>query len=217
MITTPAKLDYSDLGTTVDGWTQIGPSFSTRIDAKQRNRYAVCECKCGRVRLLRINAFRRGDFGCRCRLTCHGLSNRPEYNVWGAMIGRCHNQNDSGFEHYGGRGIEVCKRWRESFVNFYQDMGPRPGSDLEIDRINNDGNYEPSNCRWATASQNGRNRRNTRRIAMPNGTVVSVPDLAEARGIDRWVLYGRLFKLKWPIEKALSEPVRPKRCLTKAG
>src|SRR5690349_13055815 len=91
--------------------------------------------------------------------TTHGMSHTPTYRVWQAMIRRCSSPNDKTRNLYGGRGIQVCERWRD-FANFYRDMGPRPDG-LTLDRINVDGNYEPGNCRWATYSEQNRNRRPT--------------------------------------------------------
>lgn len=88
----------------------------------------------------------------------HGQSETPEYRVWGCMKTRCYNKKTRSYKHYGGRGITVCKRWLHSFKAFYQDMGPKPFKKAQIDRINNDGNYEPSNCRWVTITENRRNR-----------------------------------------------------------
>lgn len=89
----------------------------------------------------------------------HGGFGTPEYAAWGAMIQRCTNTRHPRWKHYGGRGIAICARWRHSFAAFLSDMGCRPTSDHTLDRRDNDGNYEPSNCRWATWSEQRRNRR----------------------------------------------------------
>lgn len=84
----------------------------------------------------------------------------PEYNVWSEMKYRCYRPTHKFFRYYGGRGITVCDRWRYDFKNFFEDMGNRPGKGYMIDRIDNGGNYEPSNCRWATVAQSNRNKSN---------------------------------------------------------
>lgn len=89
----------------------------------------------------------------------HGGVGTPEYRIWTHMKGRCLNETDARYADYGGRGIIVCDRWVESFAAFLADMGPRPSKSHSIDRIDNDGGYEPSNCRWATDQEQSLNKR----------------------------------------------------------
>jgi Sigma-70, region 4 len=97
--------------------------------------------------------------GIKPRQRVHALRYSNEYRAWEAMIDRCYNERSCNFKHYGARGIVVCQRWRNSFDAFFADMGQRPSGGHSIDRINNDGNYEPKNCRWATKSEQRRNQR----------------------------------------------------------
>ena len=84
----------------------------------------------------------------------HGMTGSPEYITWASMKTRCYNKNAGNYKYYGGREITVCERWHNSFEAFHKDMGPRPFPEAELDRINNDGNYEPGNCRWITHEEN---------------------------------------------------------------
>jgi hypothetical protein len=122
-----------------------------------------CSCECGGWRDLPGNKIKRTrSCGCLGWPVKHGLSKRPEYYVWKAMIGRCTNPDHPQFKWYGGRGISVCERWMD-VEKFFEDMLPRPdGPRMSIDRIDNDGDYEPGNCQWITQSENSRKAANTR-------------------------------------------------------
>lgn len=88
----------------------------------------------------------------------HGMFRTPEYKAWAAMIQRCSNPKDNRYYTHGGRGIKVCDEWLNSFENFYEDMGDRPSDKHSLDRIDNDGNYEPTNCKWSTQSEQNFNK-----------------------------------------------------------
>lgn len=147
-----------------------------------RLRYScTCRCECGTIKDYRTDALTIGKTkSCGCfnaelaavRNRRHGGARRvtgrlPEYKVWEGMKRRCFNENEQNYERYGGRGITICERWlgTDGFGNFYADMGPRPSPYHSIDRINNDGNYEPGNCRWATDAQQRANKRPRARLS----------------------------------------------------
>ena len=141
-----------------------------------------CLCDCGKMTVTGAALLRNGktqSCGCLQReMTSaasirHGDASRakgeaPEYRSWLAMLSRCGNPNVTGYENYGGRGITVCQRWRDSYEAFLADMGRKPSLSLSIDRIDVDGDYEPDNCRWATAKEQANNtrRHKAQRIAM---------------------------------------------------
>lgn len=123
--------------------------------------YWQCKCDCGAVRNVRASHLRCGktrSCGCVTKSRTHGMYASPEYTAWHQMRQRCLNTRHAAYAGYGGRGITVCSEW-SSFENFFVDLGPRPSDKHSLDRVNNNGNYEPSNCRWATHSQQMRNRR----------------------------------------------------------
>lgn len=170
-----------------------------------------CRCDCGNVKIIRGGSLTTGhakSCGCfsvdssRTRFTKHGLSSDPTHKIWADMNGRCFNKNHHAYHNYGGRGITVCERWR-TFENFRSDMGDRP-TGLEIDRINNDGNYEPGNCRWATIKQQCNNTRCNHKISY-NGKTMNMVEWAELLKIPKSTLKNRI-RRGWPIERALTTP-----------
>ena len=138
--------------------------------------------------------------------TSHGSTNTREYEVWHRMKQRCQDKRCPAFPHYGGRGIKVCERWL-SFEKFLTDMGLRPSSRHSIDRYpNNDGDYEPSNCRWALPKEQQRNRRSNFPVAYC-GKTQCIAAWAEEFGITTLQLWTRLRKMGWPIHEALTLPI----------
>jgi hypothetical protein len=132
----------------------------------------------------------------------HGMGSSPEYAAWANAIYRCENKDAHGWPDYGGRGITVCDRWRKCFQAFLEDMGPRRSHDQSLDRIDVNGNYEPGNCRWASAKTQARNRRNT-----PKVCGLSPMDLAEASGLPYNTVKNRL-RRGWSHEAIIKTPRR---------
>lgn len=183
-----------------------------------KNRYVLwqCQCDCGKEKIARSGHLLRGSIascGCKRRQvllesrTTHGKYLTPEYRTWGAMLARCCNKNLKHYQRYGGRGIQVCERWHE-FKNFLADMGNRPSAQHSLDRIDSNGNYEPSNCRWATPKEQSRNV-HTNRLIEFNGKTQCLSAWAEELGIHYSTLQGRI--RRWPIEKALTVKVRERK------
>jgi hypothetical protein len=172
---------------------------------------AVARCDCGSVVSVFPYNLRTGNTrscGCLHREvtsatnSTHRMSRTAEHSSWSKAKSRCHAPTDAAFADYGGRGIVMCERWRNSFETFLADMGPRPSPKHSIDRIDVNGNYEPGNCRWATAKQQANNTRRTRFVTA-FGLTQPPAAWADQCGITRGALTQRLWN-GWPIERALA-------------
>lgn len=170
----------------------------------------TCECACGVVRSVRGTDLRRGrSRSCGCsvkRRVPHGGSGTHEYRVWIAMKVRCFDPTHKKYPIYGGRGITVCRRWRDDFSVFLKDMGECPDGHT-IERIDSNGNYEPSNCRWATVTEQNRNT-NRNRMLEYQGERMSMAAWAERVGLPYQTLNTRINTMGWSVERALSTPHR---------
>ncbi len=172
-------------------------------------------CECGTEKLIqRGNLDRTHSCGCIKRemlqaKATHGRSHTPEWTAWVDMIARCSRATCTGYANYGGRGITVCERWRE-FTNFYADMGLKPTPKHTIDRIDNDGNYEPSNCRWATRKVQRVNQRRVQILTF-RGVTGTLKDLAEHFGISYTAAHQRRYTLHWTLDRILTTPAQHRK------
>lgn len=184
---------------------------------KQRRWY--CQCECGNTVLVLQSSLRGGlTSSCGCLhkefvsdlKATHKLTGTPEHRAWQGMKTRCNNPNSISYPLYGGRGIKVCDRWLNDFPAFLEDMGPRPSSAHSLDRIDNSKDYEPTNCRWATDKEQGRNKRNNHYLTY-NGETLTVVEWAERIGIPEKVLRHRVNRSKWTDEQAITTPYVAKK------
>jgi len=185
-----------------------------------------CICDCGNPCIKESYSLKNGlTTSCGCyrkelttkRKTTHGLSKHPLFLVLQKMKDRCNNSKVVSYKNYGGRGITVCESWSnnvESFINWAVLNGYEPG--LEIDRIDNNGNYEPSNCRFVTTKINSNNKRNNVKIKY-NGKLMGLDELEKiSNNISHDRILRRYRDYKWSIEKAISEPVRKNKSSLKS-
>lgn len=178
----------------------------------------MCKCDCGNYKAVFGGELRSGNTSsCGCfkiesikRVnTTHGNCTRKngqttEYKSWSGMKERCYNKNNNNYPDWGGRGITVCDRWLHSFNNFLEDMGKKPTTKHSIDRINNDGNYEPSNCRWAEKKQQQNNTRYNKMVTY-NGKTQSLASWTNELGLVYHLIQSRMVK-GWTAEQAFTLP-----------
>lgn len=175
----------------------LWPMFSGFIPGKKSGPlHYVCLCDCGNFfntwRSSIISGFTK-SCGCLQKKRTsgasktHGMTKTPTYKAWVGLRVRCYNKKRKDYDQYGGRGISVCERW-SSFELFFEDMGERPSKNHSVDRIDNNGNYSPENCRWASAVEQANNRRN----------ILTVEISGEAKSIPQWYpIYGSGPLKKW--------------------
>ena len=171
-------------------------------------------CDCGKdIRKLPRHVRSGNTTSCGClstevresRFRKHGMAYNPEYRAWASMRSRCNDKKLKCYKNYGGRGIVVCERWKD-FAAFYADMGQRPTPKHSLDRIDVNGNYEPSNCRWATLVEQARNKRVTL-LVTAFGKTQSIHEWCKEYGLLARVVRDRIVRAGWSAEKALETPV----------
>lgn len=193
----------------------------------KHNRLWICKCECGNIIAIRGMSLRSG-----CTISCgciaqsvsrqnikaaqdacrtHGGSGTPTYNSWIAMMNRCYKSHNAKYSAYGAKGISVCTRWH-CYEHFLADMGNRPAGHT-LDRFpNRNGNYTPSNCRWATPKEQQRNRDSGLHVLTFNGKTQCITDWALETGIPREIIYIRINRNNWPVDLALTHPPKTRLC-----
>lgn len=181
-----------------------------------------CLCDCGNTIVVRTTRLGKDVKSCGCfrkeilknfhlKNTIHGMSGTVEYESWVSMMFRCYNPKSCDYKNYGGRGIKVCERWsdkKSGFLNFLADMGKRPAK-YSIERIDVNGNYEPSNCKWIPNAKQARNKRNNVFLTF-NGETHCINEWATILGLKRELIKDRL-RRGWSVADALTKPLQLKR------
>ena len=195
---------------------EIAPDHTTP-DGHRRVQW-LCQCDCGGLVTVLAHQLCRpnGTWSCKCvRNVSNGESDykrgkmTSEWRTWSGLFERCYNPNHNSFHRYGGRGITVCDRWRESYKNFLEDMGRKPTPQHSIDRVDGNKGYEPLNCRWATKKEQGETKRNTVHITW-KGETHDILEWQRITGIDRQVIWRRFRKKGWSSEQIFTTPVMDK-------
>ena len=180
------------------------------------NRRLDCICDCGVTKDINLASLLNGNSkSCGCfraettasKNTTHGRAHTKLYGVWRAMRERCGIPTNPAYPNYGGRGIRVCKEWEESFEAFYADVGEPTFSGASLDRIDNNGDYNKANVRWATRAEQASNTRRNK-LYYHKGTEAMLKDIATTEGINLGTLYYRINSMKLTLEEALALPFR---------
>lgn len=194
----------------------IKPASAPEHVKEKQQAFWLCRCDCGNMPVVADSSLRAGNTtscGCLQRERAstanskHGMYRTPEYKIWRGMIHRCESPACPSYPNYGGRGVTVCRRWRDSFQDFITDMGRRPTPKHTLDRIDNNGHYSPENCRWTTREQQQNNRRVNRSLTY-GGKTLTLAQWAKTIGIPAKRISFRLAR-GFPIEKVLSPDKLP--------
>lgn len=195
--------------------TVAGPPIVRESKTGKRENYYLCQCDCGGTTSARSSELKRGSVkSCGClsikvgreRQTTHGKSKSRIYRIWENMKKRCNNPLCPSYKFYGAKGVTVCSKW-ETFMGFYEDVGEPPYPSATLDRIHTKGNYEPGNVRWASPTEQQRNRSNNRRFYY-GGENLTAAEWAEKLGISSKTMASRLLLRGWSIERAIYQPIR---------
>lgn len=198
----------------------VGQQFArltvlSRAGSQNKKTTWLCRCVCGNEVVVKSDNLKTGNTkscGCQKRDSTiatmqatkrtHGRSQTTEYRIWVHIKQRCYNEKNAAYSDYGGRGITVCDRWKDSFEAFYADMGPRPDPEMSIDRRDVNGNYTPENCRWATQVEQCSNRRNNHLIEH-NGETKTLTQWAREAGLHPTTIRLRL-RNGWTMDQAMT-------------
>lgn len=206
-------------------WTVLSEAPGVRYQNGVHKRYE-CLCECGTKRIVAAQNLKRGlSLSCGClrdelaasKATTHGETTgknpSPEYVAWVSMKARCNNPNTTNFKNYGGRGISVCSRWdsgeggQSGFECFLSDMGRRPTAAHSLEREDNSGNYQPGNCVWATAKEQGRNTRKNRIVEICGVQMPLSAAIEKHAVVGKNTIYSRLH-YGWSLQAAIFTPLR---------
>lgn len=215
------RLKHIAVGTVFGRLTVTGVGIPFTTPEGWRSSSSACICVCGSSKTIRNQNLKNGTTrSCGCLhidaaskvARIHGHNRKgcstPTYKSWRAIVQRCENPRCKKYPDYGGRGISMCSRWRNSYAFFLEDMGPQPAKH-RIERKDNNGNYEPGNCRWATAKEQARNTRATR-IVTYDGATCSLPEMCERHSLSYLLVYTRLYR-GWTIEEAIETPAQHRK------
>jgi hypothetical protein len=210
------KTVHNLIGMRFNRYTVIAYSHAKKAKYGTRH-YWVSKCDCGTIKTVRADQLKNNNTrSCGCynrdvsrelRIksnTKHGMSKTPVYYIWLAMRRRCHSVTDRQYEDYGGRGIGVCDRWKNSFEAFHEDMG-NPPDGYTIERLDNNSGYSPGNCIWATMKEQCLNRRSNHLVTI-DGETKTITEWSNEYGINPRTVFGRIHRGRDPIE-SITTPV----------